>query len=94
MVAQPSPVVALNRAVAVGFRDGCDAGLAALSPLDADLAGYHLLPAARADFLRRLGHAEAQEAYLAAIDLAPPGGPDHRLLRRRLAEVQVAGAAG
>ena len=94
MVAQPSPVVALNRAVAVGFRDGCDAGLAALSPLD-DLAGYHLLPAARADFLRRLGrHAEAQEAYLAAIDLAPPGGPDHRLLRRRLAEVQAAGAVG
>jgi RNA polymerase sigma-70 factor, ECF subfamily len=95
VVAQPSPVVALNRAVAVGFRDGWEAGLAALSPLEAELAGYHLLPAARGDFLRRLGrHAEAQDAYLAAIDLATPGGPDHRLLRRRLAEVQASATPG
>lgn len=48
--AQPSPVIALNRAIAVGFRDGYEAGLAALDALDAGaLAGYYLLPAARVD---------------------------------------------
>lgn len=86
--AHPSPVVALNRAVAVGFRDGFAAGLAALAALDpAPLAGYHLLPAARADFLRRLGRAdEARDAYAQAIGLAP-GGPERRLLERRVAEL-------
>ena len=64
----PSPVVELNRAVAVGMAQGPDAGLALLDALVADgaLAGYHLLPAARADLLRRLGRqAEAADAYAA-----------------------------
>jgi RNA polymerase sigma-70 factor, ECF subfamily len=89
LAAQPSPVVALNRAIAVGFRDGYEAGLAALAALDEKaLAGYYLLPAARADFLRRLGRRdEARRAYLAALELAPAGEPGQRLLRRRLTEL-------
>src|SRR4051794_33409081 len=68
----PSPVVALNRAVAVGFACGSDAGLAALDALagDRQLAGYGYLPAARADFLRRLGRVdEARTAYAEALVL-------------------------
>jgi RNA polymerase sigma-70 factor (ECF subfamily) len=89
LAAQPSPVIALNRAVAVGFRDGYEAGLAELDALDATaLAGYYLLPSARADFLRRLGRTdEAQRAYLAALHLAPDGQPERRLLQRRLTEL-------
>lgn len=88
LVSQPSPVVALNRAIAVGFRDGYDTGLAELDGLDATaLAGYYLLPAARADFLRRLGRRdEAHRAYVAALRLAPPYQPEWRMLQRRLAE--------
>ena len=81
----PSPVVALNRAVAVAMRDGPEAGLAALAELDDHaLRGYHLLPAARADLLRRLGRTtEAAAAYRAAIELA--GNERERaFLRRRL----------
>jgi RNA polymerase sigma factor (sigma-70 family) len=66
----PSPVVALNRAVAVGFARGAAAGLAALDALSAEpqLAGYGYLPAARADFLRRLGRIdEARDAYEEAL---------------------------
>ncbi|HZE50172.1 MAG TPA: sigma-70 family RNA polymerase sigma factor [Jatrophihabitantaceae bacterium] len=66
----PSPVVALNRAVAVGFASGPAAGLAALDALAAEpqLAGYGYLAAARADFLRRLGQiAEARVAYEEAL---------------------------
>jgi RNA polymerase sigma-70 factor (ECF subfamily) len=68
----PSPVVALNRAVALGFACGADAGLAALDALagEPQLAGYSYLPAARADFLRRLGRVpEARLAYRTALDL-------------------------
>jgi RNA polymerase sigma-70 factor (ECF subfamily) len=68
----PSPVVALNRAVAVGFACGAEAGLAALDALAAErqLAGYGYLPAARADFLRRLGRVdEARTAYAEALAL-------------------------
>lgn len=67
----PSPVIELNRAVAVAMRDGPEAGIAALDVLDADaLRGYHLLPAARADLLRRLGRTtEAATAYRAALEL-------------------------
>jgi RNA polymerase sigma-70 factor (ECF subfamily) len=68
----PSPVVALNRAVAIGFACGADAGLAALDALagDRQLAGYGYLPAARADFLRRLGRVdEARTAYAEALTL-------------------------
>ena len=89
LAVQPSPVIALNRAIAVGFRDGYQAGLAELDALDTTaLAGYYLLPAARADLLRRLGRNEqARQAYLAALRLAPEGQPEQRLLRRRLAEL-------
>jgi RNA polymerase sigma factor (sigma-70 family) len=68
----PSPVVALNRAVAIGFASGASAGLAALDALSGEpqLAGYGYLPAARADFLRRLGRVdEAREAYAEALVL-------------------------
>jgi RNA polymerase sigma-70 factor (ECF subfamily) len=68
----PSPVVALNRAVAVGFAEGPGAGLAAVEALagEPQLAGYPYLPAARADLLRRLGRvAEAREAYAEALRL-------------------------
>lgn len=66
----PSPVVELNRAVALGMRDGPEAGLAALKPLHAvpALARYGYFSATRADFLRRLGRwAEAEEAYAEAL---------------------------
>jgi predicted RNA polymerase sigma factor len=82
----PSPVVELNRAVAVAMRDGPEAGLAALDALDAAaLRGYHPLPAARADLLRRLGRtAEAAAAYRAALELV--GNERERaFLHRRLA---------
>jgi RNA polymerase sigma factor (sigma-70 family) len=67
----PSPVVELNRAVAIGLARGPAAGLAALDGIDAAaLRGYHLLPAARADFLRRLGRAaDAAAEYRRALEL-------------------------
>jgi RNA polymerase sigma factor (sigma-70 family) len=67
----PSPVVELNRAVAIGLARGPAAGLVALDGIDAAaLRGYHLLPAARADFLRRLGRAaEAAAEYRRALEL-------------------------
>jgi RNA polymerase sigma-70 factor, ECF subfamily len=86
LVAQPSPVVALNRAIAIGFRDGPEAGLAELDLVAAapGLDGYYLLPAARADFLRRQGLPdEAAVAYRAAVRLAP-AEHDRRFLQRRL----------
>ena len=69
----PSPVVALNRAVAVSMVHGPDAALDEIEILERDglLAGYHYLPAVRADLLRRLGrHRESATAYRAALDLA------------------------
>jgi RNA polymerase sigma-70 factor, ECF subfamily len=86
----PSPVVALNRAVAVAMRDGPAAGLELLDALAADerLRGYHLLPAARADLLRRLGRrAAAAAAYREALSLVG-NEPERAYLTRRLAEVQ------
>jgi predicted RNA polymerase sigma factor len=70
--AAPSPVVELNRAVAVGLAHGPAAGLAALDGADTEaLCRYHLLPAARADFLRRLGRRpEAAAEYRRALALA------------------------
>src|SRR5882724_12439528 len=67
----PSPVVELNRAVAIGLARGPAAGLAALDDVDdAALRGYHLLPGARADFLRRLGRrTEAATEYRRALGL-------------------------
>jgi RNA polymerase sigma-70 factor (ECF subfamily) len=88
----PTPVVELNRAVAVGMADGPEAGLEIVDALDRSgaLAGYHLLPATRADLLRRLGRAaEAADAYRAALALATTD-VERRYLERRLA--QTAGA--
>jgi len=84
-----SPVIELNRAVAVAMADGPLHGLAIIDRLEAtgELAGYHLLPAARADLLRRLGRAdEAVVAYEAALALAPTA-PERQFLRSRLAEL-------
>jgi len=71
-VVAPSPVVELNRAVAIGLAHGPAAGLTALDAIDLSaLAHYHLLPAARADFLRRLGRlGEAADEYRRALTLA------------------------
>jgi RNA polymerase sigma-70 factor (ECF subfamily) len=85
----PSPVVELNRAVAVAMADGPEAGLRLVDELDASgaLAGYHHLPATRADLLRRLDRrAESAAAYRAALELTP-SATERRYLERRLAEV-------
>ncbi|MFI6215445.1 RNA polymerase sigma factor [Nocardia brasiliensis] len=82
----PSPVVELNRAVAVAMADGIPAGLALIDEIDASgrLDGYYLLPAARADLLRRDGRAaEAATAYEAALKLAPTSA-ERRYLADRL----------
>ena len=87
----PSEVVRLNRAVAVAMADGPAAGLTLVDELAGSgaLAGYHLLPATRADLLRRLGrHADAAAAYRAALDLATTDS-ERRFLTRRLAELPV-----
>ena len=82
---QPSPVVELNRAVAVAMADGPGAGLALLDDLPLD--GYHLYHATRADFLRRLGRsAEARAAYSRAHDLAT-NERERAFLSRRLETV-------
>ena len=84
----PSPVVQLNRAVAVAMRDGPQAGLAALDTLhDEALRGYHPLPAARADLLRKLGRTtEAAAAYRAALELAS-NERERAFLRKKLTEL-------
>ena len=85
----PSPVVELNRAVAVAMRDGPQAGLALVDAILArgDLADYRLAHAARADLCRRLGrHAEARASYERALKLARQE-PERRFLERRLAEL-------
>lgn len=90
--AWPSPVVALNRIVAVGFRSGPEAGLAALDQLEAEagraLTTYHYLPATRADFLRRLGREQAAAAsYRRALALVE-NDVERTFLERRLATLQ------
>jgi RNA polymerase sigma-70 factor (ECF subfamily) len=85
----PSPVVELNRAVAVAFSSGPEAGLALVDAIGDDprLARNHQLPATRADLLRRLGRGdEAAANYRAALDLARTR-PEQVFLERRLAEV-------
>jgi RNA polymerase sigma-70 factor (ECF subfamily) len=85
----PSPVVALNRAVAVAMADGPAAGLSLLDDLERTgaLHDYHLMPATRADLLRRLGRtAEAAAAYRRALDLAPTEA-ERRFLTRRLGQL-------
>jgi RNA polymerase sigma-70 factor (ECF subfamily) len=84
----PSAVVELNRAVAVAMADGPAAGLELVQALEASgaLAGYHLLPATRADLQRRLErHAEAAAGYREALELASTEA-ERRYLTRRLAE--------
>jgi RNA polymerase sigma-70 factor (ECF subfamily) len=87
-----SPFIALNRAIARGMALGPRRALADLALLEASgrLDGYHLLPAAQADLLRRLGETDAAAAqYRDAIALAPTA-PERRFLERRLAELGVA----
>lgn len=89
----PSPVVELNRAVAVAMADGPAAGLALVEVIAADgvLDGYHLLHATRADLLRRLGRrSEAALAYERALAL-DASEPEREFLVRRLADVRAAG---
>ncbi len=89
MQLQPSPVVDLNRAVAVAMRDGYLAGLQAIDEIlgRGDLSEYHLAHAARADLCRRLGKmANAKEAYKRAIDLVKQE-PERRFLEKRLGEL-------
>jgi RNA polymerase sigma-70 factor (ECF subfamily) len=85
----PTPVVLLNRAVAVAMADGPAAGLALVVELERAevLAGYYLLPATRADLLRRLGRSsQARTAYRQALALAPTDA-ERRFLHRRLSEL-------
>ena len=81
----PSPVITLNRAVAIAMAEGCEKGLALINAIE--LPGYYLLPAARADLLRRLGRqAEAAASYREALALVQ-NHAERRFLERRLAEV-------
>jgi RNA polymerase sigma-70 factor (ECF subfamily) len=82
---QPSPVVELNRAVAVAMADGPAHGLDLVDGLDG-LDGYYLFHAARGDLLRRLGRPAAADAYGRALELAP-SDVERRFLQRRLAEL-------
>ncbi len=85
-VAEPSPVIELNRAVAVAMRDGPEAGLALIDAIltRGDLADYHLAHSARADLCRRLGRTdEARVYYQRALDLTKLE-PERRFLERRL----------
>ena len=87
--ADPSPVIELNRAVAVAMRDGPAAGLALIDALLARgaLADYHLAHSARAELCRRLGRrADARASYLRALELARQE-PQRRFLERRLSEL-------
>ena len=86
----PSPVVALNHAAAVAMGERLDRGLRLIEQLeeDGELQGYHLLPAAKADILRRLGRdAEAAAAYERALELVTQEA-ERRYLERRLREVR------
>jgi RNA polymerase sigma-70 factor, ECF subfamily len=85
----PSPVVQLNRAVAVAMVEGPRAGLALIEAIAPELHQHHLLHAARADFLRRLGSLdEAASSYARALELVG-NEPERRFLERRLRQVQA-----
>jgi RNA polymerase sigma-70 factor, ECF subfamily len=89
--AHPSPVVELNRAVAVAMRDNPEAGLALVDAILArrELENYHLAHAARADLCRRLGRtAEARTSYERALNLTQQE-PERRFLGRRLSELKT-----
>jgi RNA polymerase sigma-70 factor (ECF subfamily) len=86
---EPSPVVALNRAVAVAMRDGPSAGLELIDAIltSGELTDYHLAHAARADLCRRLGRtADARSAYDRALALCRQE-PERRFIERRLREL-------
>jgi RNA polymerase sigma-70 factor (ECF subfamily) len=84
----PSPIVALNRAVAVAMTSGPEAGLALVEPLERELSTYHLWHAARADLLRRLRRTdEAAHAYREALRYVG-SEPERRFLERRLKELR------
>jgi len=92
----PTPVVELNRAVAVGMSEGPLAGLVLAEALSESgkLAGYHLLPATKADMYRRLGQAdEAAACYREALELASTDA-ERRYLARRLAETGAGSGSG
>lgn len=92
MRVEPSPIIALNRAVAVAMLDGPEAGLALVDALlaNGELAEYRLAHAARADFYRRLGRTtEARAAYEQALALTRQEA-EQRFIRRRLAELERA----
>jgi RNA polymerase sigma-70 factor (ECF subfamily) len=85
---QPSPIIALNRAVAIAMWQGPEAGLPLIDRLAGELGDYHLWHAARADLLRRLGRRpEAAAAYRAAL-VHVGSDPERRFLEGRLAEVE------
>jgi RNA polymerase sigma-70 factor, ECF subfamily len=93
---QPSPIVALNRAVAVAMTDGPSTALGLVEELAAGdpLRGYHLLHAVRADLLRRMGsHREAAKSYSRALELVT-NQSERRFLERRLHEVQQSAVSG
>jgi len=88
---EPSPIVGLNRAVAVAMAEGSEQGLSIVDSLAAsgDLDGYHLLHAARADLLRRMGsREEAAKSYVRALELVT-NDRERRYLERRLREVAL-----
>lgn len=87
---EPSPIILLNRAVAIAMAEGPQSGLALVDTLAAsgDLENYHLLHATRADLLRRIGsRVEAAQSYLRALELVA-NDRERRYLQRRLGEVQ------
>jgi len=90
--ADPSPIVQLNRAVAVAMRDGPAAGIPLIEALLEPLQDYHLVHAALADLQRRLGHTQqAKIAYEKALELSRQE-PEQRFLRKRLDELSKAQA--
>jgi RNA polymerase sigma-70 factor (ECF subfamily) len=92
MMVEPTPVVKLNRAVAVAMRDGPERGLEIIERIvkHGELDDYHLVHAARADLLRRLGRtSDAIDAYERALDLNAQE-PERRFLARRIAELRRA----
>jgi RNA polymerase sigma-70 factor, ECF subfamily len=94
--AQASPVIEVNRAVAIAMARSVEEGLALLDEIERreELEEFHLLPAARADLLRRLGRMpEAAEAYRRALTLAT-NDIERRFLRRRLAEIEKLNGSG
>jgi RNA polymerase sigma-70 factor (ECF subfamily) len=87
-IVEPSPVVSLNRAVAVAMKDGPKAGLLLIDALEGELDEYHLLHAARADLMRRSGSTEeSAESYRKALALAT-NESERRFLEKRLREVE------